>query len=213
MSKLALTLALLALILVWSIDSGQAAPINLVSNPSFELGTYPGDHITVYPVQTTITDWTVTAGCVDYVGTGWQSADGDRSIDMAGWQADGTLQSKAIATIPGQTYTVIFAMAGNPDGGPTTKSLTVKVDGHSYPFTFDTTGKSKTNMGWEDKSFSFVASGYSVTLEFVSTSGWPYYHGAAIDNVRMFAPLPASVLLLGTGLAGLGLLGFRRRQS
>ena len=41
----------------------------------------------------------------------------------------------------------------------------------------------------------------------------PSYNGITLLNVPSAIPIPGSVLLLGTGLVGLGLLRFRRRQS
>jgi hypothetical protein len=49
-------------------------------------------------------------------------------------------------------------MAGNPDGPPSTKTLQVTVGNVSgRQFTFDITGRTAEDMGWEEKSLTFVA--------------------------------------------------------
>ncbi len=61
---------------------------------------------------------------------------------------------------------------------------------------------------WIGESYNLLGSG---TVDW-SGSGWSYSedfdHGGNITHI----PVPASVLLLGTGILGLGLLGFRRRK-
>ncbi|CAN0483827.1 unnamed protein product, partial [Phaeothamnion confervicola] len=72
--------------------------------------------------------WTVTKGSVDWIGDYWQSPSGigGGSVDLDGLDA-GTI-SQSLTLAPG-TYTVTFALSGNPDGLPTTKLLEVNVNG------------------------------------------------------------------------------------
>jgi choice-of-anchor C domain-containing protein len=190
----------------------EAAPCmaNLVKNGNFANGTNPGSsYITVYPGMTTITDWTVVSGNVDYCGWG---ADADaRSIDMSGYYADGTLKQNITGLTIGQEYMLTFAMGGNLSGYPIVKTLEVDIAGVSKTFTFDITGKTWTNM-WTDESFAFTAIGTTADLLFVSHSYGGY--GAMLDDVRLDpVPIPPSLLLLGCGLMGCGLLGWRQRQQ
>jgi len=59
----------------------------------------------------------------------------------------------------------------------------VTVDGVTQNDTFDTTGKSATNMGWTRMSLTFVATSTTSTLKFVSNVGSTTNAGAALDNV------------------------------
>ena len=97
-------------------------------------------------------------------------------------------------------------MAGNPDGGPTIKTLNVAVGAVNQDYYFNTAGATRGNMGWVEESFFFTAGGPATTLTF--TSGDSTGYGPALDNVSVI-PLPPSVLLLGSGL--LGLVGLRRK--
>jgi len=48
--------------------------------------------------------------------------------------------------------------------------MRVAADGQSADFDFDITGKSAQNMGWTQKSWTFVADDTSATLEFISST-------------------------------------------
>jgi choice-of-anchor C domain-containing protein len=136
---------------------------------------------------------------------------------MNGSGANGVI-SQAFGTTAGQRYNVFFWIAGNPDDVIKSKSILVSAAGHAQSFEFNTTGKTHTNMGWTEESFSFIASGSSSTLTFASTqapnsngsvSSW----GLALDNVSVTAvPEPGTYALM---LAGLGLMGAisRRRKA
>ncbi len=160
----------------------------LISNGSFESGTPSiGSFITLSPGATNILKWNVVSGNIDYIGTYWTSADGSRSIDMNG-NVPGAI-SQTFATIPGHTYTVTFDMAGNPDGGrygsPAVKTMNVDTGGTPASYSFDTTGHSDANMGWQQETYTFTATSSSTTLTFTSTTtGGPFqWFGPALDNV------------------------------
>lgn len=131
---------------------------------------------------------------------------------MSGSNAGSIYQT--IATTIGQQYTVRFDMAGNPDSSPVTKSMSVDVNGlGAQTYTFDTTGATYANMGWTAESYVFTATGTSSVLTFTGLdNGSPY--GAALDNVSIAVPEPATwaMMLMGMGGLGIGLRTMRRKQ-
>jgi choice-of-anchor C domain-containing protein len=142
------------------------------------------------------------------VGSHWTAADGVRSIDLSGNAIGGIQQT--FSTVVNQQYKLSFSLAGNPDGEPTTKQMltfgagTLFVEG----LLFDTTGKTRDNMGWTDKVFYFTALSDYTTLFFQSLTGTAF--GPALDNVSVSAvPLPAAAWMLGAGLVAL--VAMRRR--
>ncbi len=173
-------------------------PLNLVRNGSFETASVDpgGGFITLPGLSTDIAHWTVFGAGIDYNGGYWQAAEGRRSLDLNA--LDPGIVYAEIQTSPGASYLVTFAMSGNPDDGPAVKSLRVLVEGKARYFSFDTTGKSKNDMGWTTKSFSFTtAYGGTTGLLFESLISGPY--GPALDNVRVIkAPsvISPEILLL-----------------
>jgi choice-of-anchor C domain-containing protein len=183
---------------------------NLIQNGSFETATVnPGPFLQLNAGSTVITGWTVSQGSIDYIGTYWQASDGGRSLDIHGsWI--GKIEQTFNTTI-GATYRVTFDLAGNPNASPIIKDMRVSAGGSSADFSFNTTGKSNSNMGWLSKSWDFTANSTTTTLEFIGLGNSDA--GAALDNVSVIAvPEPSSML----GLLGLGVLGIGsalKRQS
>ena len=159
------------------------AASNLVANGSFEdiSGTCSGNFNTLGSGNTAISGWTVGGVSIDWICNYWQTDDGNRSLDLSGLSTGSVTQD--IATQAGKVYVLTFAMAGNTDGGNTVKSMTVSADSTSADYTFDTTGKSRSNMGWEHNTMMFVAEDDSTTLTFSSNEANPY--GPALDNVSV----------------------------
>ncbi len=168
-----------------------------ISNGSFELGTNPAPfHITVIaPDSTTITDWFVSSGTVDYVDGSWQAADGLRSVDTCG-TGPGIIQQD-ILTVAGHTYVLTFSLAGNPEGPPTVKDLRVSATGNPpQDYTFDLNSCSPppcnfTNMGWVDQTYTFTATSATTTLSFEGLTQTAY--GAAIDYLRITEMTPPTL--------------------
>ena len=131
-------------------------------------------------------------------------------------------------TVPGTTYQVSFDMAGNYAALPVVKPLDVTINGVTTHFTFDTTGRGLTNMGWTTHTLTFTATGTSSTINFVSDVqglGGVNNAGAALDNVRIGAPGAAAVAVavpvvwaqwmaaLLIALAAPAMLRHRRRRA
>ena len=157
------------------------APVNLVSNGSFESGS-AGFHT---GGSTGITDWTVTGHSVDY-GALWEAVDGSRSIDLNGSAPGGVEQT--IETVAGATYQVTFGLAGNRHDAPDEKLMHVEVDGvNAGGFSFTTTGGGGSSMSWSTQTFTFTADDDSTTLGFISDEAGflpgDIRDGAALDNV------------------------------
>ncbi|MFE7559612.1 choice-of-anchor C family protein [Kitasatospora sp. NPDC057500] len=150
---------------------------------SFETPKAPANAFTGFGAGQAIGPWTVTTGSVDLIGAGfWQAAEGDQSLDLNGGASGAVAQS--FTTVPGATYSVTYALAGNSAGGPVLKTGRVLIDGQNFQdFSFDVTGKSRAAMGYVGRQFSFVAQSGSTTLSFASTV--PGAYGPVVDDVQV----------------------------
>jgi choice-of-anchor C domain-containing protein len=203
-------LVIITLLLV-GIGSVQA---NIITNGSFESGTYSGaPYDTLGTGSTAITDWTVSSGDIDWIYTYWTPSDGVRSLDLNGNTVGGISITSGFSTTTGQQYLLLFDLAGNPDGPPSNKNLTVSVgDVVNQPFLFNTSSKTHNNMGWITESLLFNATGPTTFLTFTSTTNGNY--GPALDNVRIDpVPEPSSLLFLASGLGALGLAARGRQKK
>lgn len=197
--------------------ASTAASANLITNGSFESGIDPGILTTLNATSTAIVGWTVTEGSIDYIGTYWTASDGARSLDLAGRGAGAI--TDLFNTAIGTPYILQFDLAGNSGGGDPVKIMDVTIrqagsDASTWvtqSFTFDTAGKSRTNMGWVTDSLLFNGFGANTEIVFASGMGTSPY-GPALDNVRVsIVPEPASAMVVIMGLASV--VGFRRLRK
>lgn len=175
-------------------------PAPLIANGGFEFPAIPGNAFIRYGTGGTIGPWRVTDGNVDLTGANfWQTADGRQSIDLEGSES-GRIEQQ-FATRIGGCYTVSFALAGNPDGGPTIKRGFSRLVQHTLGrptvqknVIFNTAGKSRANMGYVPQRFRFRALASSATLTFASTTGGGY--GPVIDAVNVSQSNPVECRLV-----------------
>ena len=183
MRKLFAGAAAASLMLALMAASASAAP---AVNGSFEVGSVPGLFTQLSAVDSsTITNWTVSSGTVDYIGTYWPAADGARSLDLNG-SGPGAVQ-QTFPTAVGATYRVTFSMSGNPAGGSGTKTLTAGIGAAPASFSYvigTVNPPTLTDMKWATRIFTFVATAATTTLTFTSTVANSVY-GPALDNVRV----------------------------
>lgn len=203
---------ILASLFAFAATSASAATL---VNGSFEAGgdIAPGSFRTVASGNnTTIAGWTVGGAGVDYIGTYWQAADGNRSIDLSGANAGSISQS--FATVIGQAYKVAFSLSGNPDGGLGTKIATAAATGFapaSFTYTVGS-ANSRVNMLWDRVFYTFRAAATTTNLSF--TSGTSTAYGPAIDDVSITAvPEPAMWLTMIAGMGMVGVVARRRRRN
>lgn len=210
--------------------TGTAANAISFTNGSFESASVdPGStFVTLNGGSTAINNWLVGGASIDYIGGYWQPEDGSRSLDLNGL-GTGSISQTITGLTSGTSYQVSFWLAGNPDAGPSNKTVQVSasLDIGNYSFDYVAAGGSLADMKWTQKTFDFTAplSG-TVTLTFLSTvlSGGttenPAAFGPALDNVSLTesaavgsTPLPAAWTMMVGGLAGFGYIARRRAKK
>jgi choice-of-anchor C domain-containing protein len=131
----------------------------------------------------------------------WHSAGGQWSLLLQGEDKRGGIE-QTFPTIKGWHYKVSFALAANPNLGRWSAEMakaTIEVSaaGQKKRFTFDGAGKTEQKMGWRTNEWEFEATGDKTTLAFSAAEAKGYWHGPALDNVRVVAVPPPNLLVNG----------------
>ena len=160
-------------------------------NPNSDYTLCNVNHYNASERANNIAYWLVTEGGVDWIDGGYSkppwpgASNANRYIDLSGnpacLPARGAIE-QVFDTIPFQQYQVLFDMSGNPDAGPSTKTLEISAGDEQaqYSFNFPQGG---STLPWQEKAFSFMATGLSTTLRFESLIDSAY--GPLLDNIQV----------------------------
>jgi hypothetical protein len=220
--------------------TAMSAKADLIQNGSFETTTHgTGKMGTSSGATTNATGWTTSGYNFIFSANGgdnnsglelWGPANGGAAGNTLGPSpdggnyigADGAYQVGAITQtitglVAGQQYNIGFYYAGAQQkgySGITTEQWLVKLGNSAQQATSILTDSSHGFTGWNHAVFTFTADGSSDVLSFLASGtpdGEPPF--SLLDGVTMTAavPEPASMFLMGTGLAAIGLI--RRRRA
>lgn len=181
------------------------AHANLLVNGDFETGTLSG--------------WTASGNVVDvglpYFGEGSFAADGNYyAVFNAGNVTPNGILSQTIATTIGDSYVLSFDYGSN---GGQTQDITAQVSDPLNTVVASAFEVSDApSLALAPYTLDFTADATSMTVSFIDYSGNPTNStDGFLDNVSVdqAAPEPASLLLMGAGLAGLGVIRRRRKTA
>ncbi|KAG6555561.1 hypothetical protein Mapa_002796 [Marchantia paleacea] len=193
-----LLLLLLAVMLLSSDVVGD--PANLVLNGDFEIeffnwGLFPQMDVLVDGSMNMVPFFSVVSGGVqvvnglEYVAPAWEP--GNFMMHLNCWLGPGVIKTTPMATPRwGGTYNLTFDIADNPDGGPLTKSVGVRIlvndqkSGDPIPwFNVSNPEAQRSSIIWQTVSYSFVGTGESTTIVFESLTAGSF--GCLIDNIKV----------------------------
>lgn len=154
---------------------------NIVKNGDFEEPMVLLNSLQEYNAEQSFGAWIVASGSIYLVGTYWLPAHGAQSVDLNGPTAGIIYQD--LPTRPSATYSLSFAMAGNPVCvAPATKQMQVWWGSTLVAtLSFNVTGHSWNSMGWQHYTYKVQATGPVTRLSFISLTPSPC--GPALDDV------------------------------
>jgi hypothetical protein len=157
-------------------------------------------------------NFTITDGTVDLIGHGgsFDFLPGNGMyVDLDGSTGDAGLMTENGLALGAGSYSLLFDLAGSHRG--TTETVTATVFGSLNPNYGTQVYTPASGDPFSTRTISFTL-GVSDAVKFKFQNAGSDNVGALLDNVQVTSavPEPASILLLGTGLFGLGVRARRK---
>lgn len=163
-----------------------------IVNGSFELPTSPIGYMGLGGGSTFITGWTTTDTGVEWFSPasyGYTAPpSGNNVVDIANYTYSAGGIQQTFATVAGQSYRIDFWLgthAASGRDGTVTIDVSADSQAQSYSMSSPTIA-----IGWQQKTFTFVADDASATLRFRCTQN-ANVHFAYIDGVGASQVVPA----------------------
>lgn len=178
-------------------QAAGGAPVNLISNGSFETTTAPTSTFSTAFAgdSTTIPGWTVvtpslygsSGGSVDLTANAyWNAEDGNYSIDLAGTSAQPGGLYQDVATTPGEQYSLSYWTAVNGDETPgNTHTMNVVVGGTTVAQVV-AAGVGRP-LQWVQRTTVITATSSTTRIEFDDATPGDVIQGPTLDNVSLTA--------------------------
>ncbi len=205
-------------------SAGMASAVNIVQNPSFELGSFDDVDVAFVPKVTQlggfqsnskITGWTVSQDrpliWIDNAYPGpLKTPTGARFLDLTFFTfitSQYSTVSQSLATAVGQQYKLTFDLGASNHFGvlpviaATTAGVTVNF----------TTAAPTTANEWTSFTYVFTAPSANTALSFTGIQGSDFI---GLDNISVtVVPEPSSIAMLFAGLAAVGSVVARKRKQ
>jgi len=193
------------------------ASANLITNGSFETGTFTGTNFTrVAAGQMNLTGWTVLGVAVDWHNTNEFGLmhNGTRAVDLnldGGSSGTGVLQQSFSSAI-GATYLLRFFAAAPTVSGLGARSMRASV-GNGIALDINLTNSPQRAMVWTEYTLQFNAVSTTSTIAFASLNSagfWgPVIDSVSVQEVNNAVPEPSTASLLFGG--AIAIFAVRRR--